>query len=99
LALDLAHHCGATPVADSAREELIVVGGRPRRDAGSGRDALTPAERRVATLIANGATNREIAHALFITEKTAEGHTGRILRKLNLTGRAGVADALQAAQR
>lgn len=93
-ALDLAHACGARPLAARAREELLLAGARPRRDAHSGRDALTPAELRVATLIAQGATNREVAQALFITQKTAEGHTGRILRKLGLTSRGEVARAL-----
>jgi DNA-binding CsgD family transcriptional regulator len=93
-ALDIAHRCGAKPLAARAREELVLAGARPRRDAGSGRDSLTPAERRVADLIARGATNREIAQTLFITQKTAEGHTSRILRKLGVASRTDVAGAL-----
>ncbi len=38
-ALDLAHRHGATAVADRAREELVVAGGRPRRAATIGLDA------------------------------------------------------------
>jgi tetratricopeptide (TPR) repeat protein len=44
-ALDLAHHCGARRIADRARAELIAAGAKPRRDAITGRDALTASER------------------------------------------------------
>jgi len=96
-ALDLAHAMGAGPLAAQAREELLLSGARPRRDAHHGRDALTPAELRVARLLAEGATNREIARTLFITAKTAEGHTGRVLRKLGVASRTAVAQALEPA--
>ena len=45
--MELAHRCGATPLADRAEVELRAAGGRPRRRAGIGADALTPSERRV----------------------------------------------------
>ena len=51
-ALDLAVRCGAAALARRAREELAASGARPRRLAQSGRDALTPAELRVAHLAA-----------------------------------------------
>ena len=81
-ALDLAHHWGARRIANQARAELIAAGAKPRRDAITGRDALTAGELRVARLAAEGLTNREIAQALFITTKTAKAHLSRVYRKL-----------------
>ncbi len=96
-ALGLAHACGATPVAERARAELLLTGARPRRDAHAGRDALTAAELRVARLAADGLTNREIAQALFITIKTVEGHLARTFRKLDVRRRDDLASAMQTA--
>ncbi|MFB6518060.1 helix-turn-helix transcriptional regulator [Streptomyces sp. NPDC056401] len=93
-ALDLATTCGATPLADRAREELLAAGARPRRSTLTGPHSLTPSEQRVARLAATQATNREIAQALFITPKTVEVHLGRIYRKLGITTRTQLADAL-----
>jgi len=93
-ALDVAHHCGARRIANQARSELIAAGAKPRRDAITGRDALTAAELRVARLAAEGLTNREIAQALFITTKTAKGHLSHVYRKLDVTRRGQLADAL-----
>jgi DNA-binding CsgD family transcriptional regulator len=93
-ALDLAHHCGGRRIAARARDELIAAGAKPRRDAITGRDALTAAELRVARLAAEGLTNREIAQALFITTKTAKGHLSHVYRKLDITRRGQLAGAL-----
>jgi DNA-binding CsgD family transcriptional regulator len=93
-ALDLAHHCGARRIANQARAELIAAGAKPRRDAITGRDALTASELRVARLAAEGLTNREIAQALFITTKTAKAHLRSVYRKLEITRRDQLADAL-----
>ncbi|UTI65168.1 AAA family ATPase [Paraconexibacter antarcticus] len=95
-ALDLAHACGARPLADRARQELTLAGARPRRDAETGRDALTAAERRVARLVASGRTNRETAQELFITVKTVEGHVAHIFRKLDIHRRTDLPAALDA---
>ena len=93
-ALDVAHHCGARRIANEARAELIAVGAKPRRDAITGRDALTAGELRVARLAAQGLTNREIAQALFITTMTAKTHLRSVYRKLEITRRGQLADAL-----
>jgi DNA-binding CsgD family transcriptional regulator len=93
-ALDLAHRCGARRIANQARAELIAAGAKPRRDAITGRDALTAGELRVARLAAEGLTNREIAQALFITTKTAKAHLNRVYRKLEITRRGQLPDAL-----
>lgn len=92
--VDQAQTCGATPLVARGQTELRAAGGRPRRSALSGPAALTPSERRVADLAAAGYSNRDIAHALFITTKTVEVHLTRAYRKLRVTGRAGLARAL-----
>ena len=94
--LDLAHELGGHAVAERAREELLAAGGRPRRDASHGRDALTPSELRVAELAAAGRTNRQIAQALFVTQRTVENHLTSAYAKLGITARPELATALSA---
>jgi DNA-binding CsgD family transcriptional regulator len=85
--MDLAARCEAKPLLERAREELIILGARPRRLRISGLDALTGSERRVAAMAADGMTNREIAQALFVTPKTIEKHLANAYRKLDITSR------------
>jgi DNA-binding CsgD family transcriptional regulator len=92
--MDIAHRLGARRIANQARRDLIAAGAKPRRDAITGRDALTTSELRVARFAAEGLTNREIAQALFITISTAKTHLGHVYRKLGITRRDQVADAL-----
>ena len=47
--------------------------------------ALTERERDVLTLVAEGRSNRSVAAAMFVSEKTVEAYTGRIFAKLGLT--------------
>jgi DNA-binding NarL/FixJ family response regulator len=64
----------------------------PRRlPAGTARPRLTPREGEVATLVARGLSNRQIAAALTITERTAENHVEHILTKLGFRSRAQIA--------
>jgi DNA-binding CsgD family transcriptional regulator len=93
-ALDLAHRCRADALEERARELVVATGARPRRASARGSDALTPRERRIATMAAEGLGNREIAEALFITTKTVETHLGRAYRKLDISSRAGLPEAL-----
>jgi DNA-binding CsgD family transcriptional regulator len=93
-AVELATICGALPLASRAESELLATGARPRRIALSGVDSLTPSERRVAELAAQGPTNREIAQALFVTPKTVEVHLSRVYRKLGISSRSQLAGAL-----
>jgi DNA-binding CsgD family transcriptional regulator len=60
----------------------------------SGIDALTPTELRVARLAAEGASNPEIAQALFVTVKTIETHLGHAYRKLGIGSRSELRGAL-----
>ncbi|MGD9572944.1 MAG: AAA family ATPase [Thermoleophilia bacterium] len=95
VAMDEAHACGAEPVAAFAAEESRASGARPRRHALSGVASLTPSERRVATLVAAGRSNREVAHELFVTLATVETHLTRVYRKLGIPGRSALAAAMQ----
>ena len=94
-ALELADEFGAAPLIADARRELAATGRRPRRAARSGVDALTPSERRVADLAAQGLSTPQIAHRLFITRKTVESHLGQAYRKLGVAGRAELAPILR----
>jgi two-component system response regulator NreC len=51
---------------------------------------LTPREHEVATLLAYGFTNTEIAEQLTISIRTAEMHRANAMRKLGVVSRAGV---------
>jgi DNA-binding CsgD family transcriptional regulator len=79
---------GAESWAETARAELGRIGGR------SAIDGLTPAERRVADLVAAGHTNREVAAALFLGERTIASHLTRIYAKLGVRSRTELARRL-----
>jgi DNA-binding CsgD family transcriptional regulator len=64
---------------------------RTTRSIAGGAGALTPREREVLILIAQGKSNREIAEELFISQKTTEIHVGHILSKLGCTSRTQAA--------
>lgn len=57
--------------------------------------ALSTRERQIAELVAAGQTNRQIAAALFLSEKTIESHLTKVLAKLGVPTRAGVGSALR----
>jgi DNA-binding CsgD family transcriptional regulator/exonuclease VII small subunit len=94
----LAAECGATRLATRARDELARSGARLIREPVSGVEALTPSEVRVAELVAEGLTNREVAQALFVSEKTVETHLGRVYRKLDIKSRHALPGALAGRQ-
>jgi DNA-binding CsgD family transcriptional regulator len=80
---------GAPLWAKQARVELGRIGGRAPSP-----DALTPTERRVAALVAEGQTNREVAAALFVGERTVESHLTHIYAKLGVRSRTELATRL-----
>ncbi len=90
----IASECGGTALANRARDELSRSGARLIREPASGVEALTPSEIRVAELAAEGLTNREVAQALFVSEKTVETHLGRVYRKLGIKSRHALPGAL-----
>ncbi len=59
-----------------------------------GLGSLTAREREIATLVGKGTTNREIARACFLSEKTVETHLSHIFTKLGVSNRAAVAAAV-----
>ena len=73
---------------DPAVGKLLATTLRAPRSAAS---SLTTREREVLTLIADGATNRQIARQLAVTERTARTHVSNILGKLGLTSRTQAA--------
>jgi DNA-binding CsgD family transcriptional regulator len=75
--------CGVEPTANPRRSRRI----KPR----PGGSPLSGREHEVSALIAEGLTNREIAEALVISERTADTHVQNILGKLGLVSRAQVA--------
>jgi DNA-binding CsgD family transcriptional regulator len=85
-ALELFEGLGARLWAERARAELARIGGRHAVG-----DELTPSERQVAALVAEGRTNREVAAALVVTERTIEGHLSTIYAKLRIRSRAELA--------
>jgi DNA-binding CsgD family transcriptional regulator len=94
LAVDLAHRCGAHPLEDDSLDELRAAGARPRRAVMTGVDALTRSERRITELAAAGRLNREIAEEQFVTVYTVEFHLRNAYRKLGITSRTELAEAL-----
>ena len=73
---------GADGWAARARSELERVGGR-RRAGGE----LTPSERQVSELAADGLSNKQIAAALYVTVNTVEVHLARAYAKLGVRSR------------
>lgn len=99
-ALAVYQRLGATSDAARCRHVLKDLG--PARTPARGRrgygDELSPRERQVAEFLARGATNHEIAQALFLSRRTVELHVSRTLKKLGAV-RKDVGDALEALKR
>lgn len=76
--------CGAT-------RATVPLPRPPCRGRGGRRYPLTPREREVAELVAQGLTNREIAAQLHLSERTAQNHVQHILTKLDLPNRTQIA--------
>jgi DNA-binding CsgD family transcriptional regulator len=70
------------------------MGARPRKLVLTGVDALTPSERRVARIATEGMSNKELAQALFVTVKAVEVHLSSVYRKLRISSRRDLAEAL-----
>lgn len=85
-ALDIFERLGAPLWAEKTRAELKRIGGRT-----PSLHELTEAEGRIARLVAEGRTNRDVAAALFITEHTVEGALTRTYQKLGVRSRAELA--------
>jgi DNA-binding CsgD family transcriptional regulator len=80
---------GATLWTEQARAELGRIGGRT-----SSRDELTPSEQRIAALVADGRTNKEVAAALVVSVHTVEAALTQVYRKLDVRSRTELARRL-----
>jgi DNA-binding NarL/FixJ family response regulator len=76
---------GARAWADRARTELGRIGGRVASD------GLTPTEQRVADLVAEGKSNKQVATELFVSVRTVEANLTRIYAKLGIRSRTELA--------
>jgi DNA-binding CsgD family transcriptional regulator len=82
---------GAEAFAERARVELNATGERARKRIPQTRDQLTPRETQIAHLVAEGATNPEIAAQLFISPSTVDYHLRKAFRKLGVKSRTQLA--------
>ena len=78
---------GAVPWGERARQELRASGITSRRRVPETRDQLTPQELQIASLAADGLSNREIGQQLYISHRTVAYHLRRIFPKLGITSR------------
>jgi DNA-binding CsgD family transcriptional regulator len=84
---------GAERDAARARRSLRGLGARRRRapDRPEGRSGLTPAEREVVRLVAEGGTNRQVAERLFLSPHTVNTHLRNAFVKLGVRSRLELA--------
>ncbi|WP_300399869.1 LuxR family transcriptional regulator [Nocardioides sp.] len=83
---------GAAPEAEAAAEKFVRLGGRGlARVTTSPLAALTAREHETLDLLRGGRSNRQIARALGISEKTASVHVSNVIRKLGVSSRTEAA--------
>ncbi len=78
---------GAKPWARRAREELRASGEQSRSPVVEAWDDLSPQEAQIASMVAEGLSNREIGERLFISHRTVGSHLYRMFPKLGITSR------------
>ncbi|PVZ14625.1 helix-turn-helix transcriptional regulator [Actinomycetospora cinnamomea] len=86
-ALAVFEEVGAEPWAQRARQELRASGESARRRGGAGTPQLTPQELQVATLVAQGRSNRDVAGQLFVSPRTVDFHLRNVFTKLGVSSR------------
>jgi DNA-binding CsgD family transcriptional regulator len=86
-ALETFERLEARPWAERARVELRATGEHVYKRDPTAAERLTPQEFQVATLVAEGLTNREAGARLFLSPKTVEFHLGGVFRKLGVRSR------------
>jgi DNA-binding NarL/FixJ family response regulator len=90
-----AQQLGCRLLARKAFASLASAGGRPRRIEMTGIQSLTPTEKRVARLVADGLSNTEVAETLFVSVKTVKTHLTAIFRKLEVGSRVALIHRLR----
>ena len=88
------HRLGANTWAGRAQAELRATDNSLNHSLGE-TDALTAQEQRIAELAATGSTTKDIAVQLALSPRTVEAHLRRVFRKLGITRRAALSDALR----
>ena len=83
------------PLTDSRTMQALI--GRLRDDSRpAGRlAALTPRERSVLSLVADGLTNKDIAQQMSLSESTVKNHVSRLMDKLGVSRRGQAAEILR----
>jgi DNA-binding CsgD family transcriptional regulator len=84
---------GARPWAQRARAELRAAGATVKQSLGEAA-ALSAQEQRIAQLAAAGDTTKEIAAKVNLSPRTVDSHLNRVFRKLGVTRRSALNDAL-----
>lgn len=90
-ALESFERFGARLWARQTRAELRAIGTAERGPDPSSTSELTAQQQQIARLVAEGATNREVAAHMFISPRTVEHHLRGIFRKLNIRSRVDLA--------
>jgi DNA-binding CsgD family transcriptional regulator len=86
-ALELFHRLGAVPWAGRAEAELRATGQTVHRSDSATFDRLTPQELKIAGLVTEGLTNREIAAQLYLSPRTIDYHLRKVFTKLGIGSR------------
>jgi len=89
---------GARSWAEQARAELRAAGERAATRAPAALSVLSPQELQIATLAAQGLSNRDIGQRLYMSPRTIGSHLYRIFPKLDITSRTELASLLDGAQ-
>ena len=87
-ALDAFERVGAVAWAERARAELRASGETARKRSPSAIDQLTPQELQITRLVAEGATNKEVAARLFLSPRTIDYHLRKVFTKLGISSRS-----------
>jgi DNA-binding CsgD family transcriptional regulator len=95
IAHEMFNEFGMEAFAERTRRELQATGEHPRRRTPDTRDQLTPQERQIARLAAEGRTNREIAAQLSISPNTVDYHLRKTFRKLDVKWRTQLVHRLR----
>ncbi|MFC5266863.1 AAA family ATPase [Kribbella qitaiheensis] len=95
MAVESFDHLGAPGWADLAAAELKATGETARRREPSTADELTPQERQIALLLADGQSIRGAAARLFLSPKTVEYHLRKVYTKLGIHSRAELVSRLE----
>lgn len=86
-AWDLFDRLGAVPWAERARTELRATGESARSRRSSGTEQLTPQERHIAALVAEGASSKQVAAQLFLSPRTVDYHLRKVFTKTGISSR------------